>query len=80
MFPLSPELTFTDWLKVGLPIVIFFVPITWFYLVAVAPPVRGTIVENADVLIKKEIERLGSTSKPEKSANGICYHRMPVGF
>ena len=33
MFPDAPALVFSDWLKVGIPFVIFFLPISWIYLV-----------------------------------------------
>ena len=33
LFPASPDILFTEWLKIGVPFVLVFLPLTWFYLV-----------------------------------------------
>lgn len=64
-FPDGPEITFVEWLKVGLPFAAVFIPIMWVYLVMVVLPIKGKVVENAEALIEREIAQLGKMCRGE---------------
>jgi len=64
-FPGGPEITFYEWLKIGLPFVLVFIPIMWLYMTAVALPIRGRVVEGADELLRRELARLGRMGRGE---------------
>ncbi len=64
-FPGAPEITFVDWMKVGLPFVVLFIPLMWLYLVWIAAPVKGRIVKDADGMIREEIAQLGRMGRGE---------------
>jgi sodium-dependent dicarboxylate transporter 2/3/5 len=64
-FPSGPEIGFVEWLKVGLPFVVVFIPVMWAFMVLVAVPVKGQIVKNADQLIREELNKLGQMSRGE---------------
>ncbi len=65
-FPGGPEITFVEWLKIGLPFAIVFIPLMWFILVKGVLPIKGKVVEDADRLIRREVEKLGVMSRGEK--------------
>ncbi len=65
-FPGGPEITFVEWMKIGLPFSLVFVPLMWVLLVKVILPIKGKVVENADQLIQREIDKLGKMSRGEK--------------
>lgn len=58
------DINFVNWLKIGLPITIIFIPIIWFLLMKLFPPEIKTIKGGKDYIndLKKE---LGSFSKGE---------------
>jgi len=64
-FPEAPAVTFVEWLKIGLPFTIIFVPIMWFYMVKFALPTKGQIIENADAIIREETRKLGKMKRGE---------------
>ncbi|WP_347273083.1 SLC13 family permease [Candidatus Kuenenia sp.] len=66
LFPHAPEIGFFQWMKVGIPLVCAFIPLTWWYLTFWAfPPERKT--GNADTnIIDKELALLGNLNKGEK--------------
>ncbi len=70
-FPGAPEISFVDWLKLGLPFVLIFVPLMWLYLVGLALPVRGQVVPDAEAMIADEIRQLGPMSQAEKLVAGV---------
>jgi sodium-dependent dicarboxylate transporter 2/3/5 len=65
LFPDGPEISFVEWLKIGLPFTVLFIPLIWAYLVAVALPLRGEVVEDADRIVRKERLELGPMSRGE---------------
>ncbi len=65
-FPGGPEITFFEWLKFGLPFTAIFVPLMWLYMVKGILPIKGKVVENADEIIRLEVEKLGKMSRAEK--------------
>jgi sodium-dependent dicarboxylate transporter 2/3/5 len=65
-FPAAPEISFIQWMLFAFPFSVVFLPITWFYLVFIAAPVRLVKTEDQHERISKELEKLGSISRPEK--------------
>ena len=66
MFPSGPDVTFTEWLKFGLPFTVLFVPVMWLYMVKGTLPLKGEVVENADQVIAQEVEKLGKMGTGER--------------
>ncbi len=66
LFPEIPEIGFFQWMKVGVPLVIVFVPLVWWYLTYVAFPLKQENKEDAGEIIDEEITRLGPVTKEEK--------------
>jgi len=64
IFPEAPALVFTDWLKIGIPFVIVFLPITWIYLVKYFN-IDGDL-KGSNQIIEQEYQGLGSMSVGEK--------------
>jgi solute carrier family 13 (sodium-dependent dicarboxylate transporter), member 2/3/5 len=69
MYPNAPQITFTDWLIVGVPIAMVLLPIAWFYLLKFFR-IKGSISGGSEV-IRKELMALGSISKPEARVLGV---------
>lgn len=64
MSEVQDPIEFADWLLIGVPIVVIFLPLVWFYLVNIAAPVRINLPERKD-LIKEELGALGNMSRGE---------------
>jgi len=64
-FPDAPEVTFVEWLKVGLPFAAIFIPVMWAFLVFGVLPVRGRVIKDADGIIRSEIAKLGKMCRGE---------------
>ena len=65
LFPQLPEIGFLEWMKIGIPIVLIFLPITWFYLVYLGVPPKIKTIPGSKELIKEELHALGKLSKGE---------------
>lgn len=63
MFPQAPPVSFFTWLKIGLPLVIFFLPVIWLYLVRFYK-VKDSIPGSRE-LIQQELQQMGSLTKGE---------------
>ena len=70
-FPAGPEITFVEWLKIGLPFVVVFIPLMWLYMVMGILPIKGKVVENAEELVEREIARLGKMGRGEAMALAV---------
>ncbi|MGD2035341.1 MAG: SLC13 family permease, partial [Bacteroidales bacterium] len=66
MFPDMPQIGFTEWMIIGIPIVIIFLPLTWFYLVHIGIPLKNFSITGGKSIIEKEIAALGKMKFPEK--------------
>ncbi|MBT3216585.1 MAG: DASS family sodium-coupled anion symporter [Candidatus Marinimicrobia bacterium] len=64
IFPDSPEVVFLDWMKIGIPFVIVFLPIAWFYLIKYFRIEGG--LSGSDKIIDDEYKALGRMSTAEK--------------
>lgn len=71
LFPNSQTVLFSDWLKIGIPFVILFLPIAWVYLVkyfGVSGDLKGS-----DGVIEKEYQDMGSMSIAEKKVSVVVF-------
>ncbi|MDH4210054.1 MAG: DASS family sodium-coupled anion symporter [candidate division WOR-3 bacterium] len=66
MFPSAIEVGFLDWLKIGLPLVVVFLPVTWFYLTYIAAPPGITKIPGGKEIIRADLAALGKMNKGEK--------------
>jgi sodium-dependent dicarboxylate transporter 2/3/5 len=65
-FPHAPEISFLDWMLLGVPLVIVFVPVIWFVLTRIVSPVRSDLKLERGEVIEREIRKLGPMSLGEK--------------
>ncbi|MEK9629625.1 MAG: SLC13 family permease [Nitrospinota bacterium] len=67
LFPDNPEISFFQWMTLALPIVLVFIPITWFYLCRFVSPFPIHQIEGGEGrIIQQELQTLGSMSRGEK--------------
>jgi len=72
LFPQAPEINFFQWMLLGLPLVIIFVPVTWQLLIRRAAPVpvrelSAYGLEEGKDFIDKQLRALGRMSRGEKA-------------
>jgi len=60
------EITFASWLKVGVPLVLVFLPLCWIWLIKVANPMKLKKVPGGRDLISDELRAMGSMSAGER--------------
>ncbi len=70
LFPSAPPITFFTWLKIGLPILIVFLPVFCYYLIKYFR-VNGNLSSD-DTIIKKELSALGKATPGEKRVIYVC--------
>ncbi len=63
----APEISFLQWMKIGIPLVVIFLPIAWFLLVYVVYPMKLKDIPGGMVYIKDEIKNLGKMRRGEIS-------------
>ena len=66
LFPGAPEIEFFEWMKVGIPLVIIFLPIVWFYLTYIILPPRLRKIPGGKEVIEDDLKALGRMKKGEK--------------
>ena len=66
IFPDAPEIGFFQWLLVGIPLVVFFIPITWIYLTKIALRVGRFSISDGHEVIDTEIEKSGPMTRAEQ--------------
>ncbi|MFZ5515434.1 MAG: SLC13 family permease [Candidatus Zhuqueibacterota bacterium] len=66
IFPDSPEIGFLRWMMVGVPIVLIFVPVAWFFLTSIVYPIRIKSLQSSSSVIQEELEKMGPMSKGER--------------
>jgi len=69
LFPEFEPILFTEWLKIGIPFVCIFLPISWLYLVKFFN-VEGNLHGDKNI-IHKEYDNLGGMSSAEKKVLAI---------
>ncbi len=68
LFPDAPEVTFLQWMKVGVPVVLLFLPLAWLYLCNFASGVKlkNLNLLQAEGVIDDQIKSLGKMKSGEK--------------
>lgn len=64
IFPDAPEISFFQWMLLGIPLVTIFLPITWFYLIQYFG-IKGNFPGSKDI-IDQELKSLGRITTAEK--------------
>ncbi|MFQ5507816.1 MAG: SLC13 family permease [Leptospirillia bacterium] len=65
LFPAAPEVTFTDWMRMAMPLVIVFIPLVWLYLTRVAFPIRMRELPGGSRVIRERLAALPPMTTPE---------------
>tara|TARA_R100000027_G_scaffold7932_4_gene5987 strand:+ start:7617 stop:9233 length:1617 start_codon:yes stop_codon:yes gene_type:complete len=60
------EITFAQWLMVGIPFTAIFLPLCWLWLTRVANPMKALEIKDADKIVNNELRQMGSMSAGEK--------------
>ncbi|MDQ8195367.1 SLC13 family permease [Coraliomargarita sp. SDUM461004] len=60
------EITFANWLLVGVPMVALFLPICWLWLTRICNPMKGLRLPDSDKVLKQQIAELGVMNTGEK--------------
>lgn len=60
------QITFFDWMMIGLPLSIVTLAVTWFFLIKLLFPTNGFRRGDAEGVIDDEIAKLGRMTKPER--------------
>lgn len=64
LFPNAPQIDFFTWMRIGIPIVIVFLPIIWMYMTRYFK-ISGTFSGSSEI-IDTELEELGRMTKAER--------------
>ncbi|MEJ2722182.1 MAG: SLC13 family permease, partial [bacterium] len=62
---LGRQISFVGWMSIGLPLVIVFLPITWYLITHVLFPVQITEIKNGGSLIREGYHELGPMKRGE---------------
>lgn len=65
LFPHLPEIDFITWMKIGIPIVLIFLPLVWFILVKYLMPSDVSKLNVGSKVIKDELNALGKMKSGE---------------
>ena len=60
------EISFVQWMSIGIPIVVLGLPVIFYSLANIAFPVRIKTLPGGKEYLDSELDRLGKISKPEK--------------
>jgi len=64
LFPGAPEISFLQWMLLGIPLVSVFLPVTWFYLIQYFA-IKGNFPGSKEI-IDRELHSLGKITTAEK--------------
>jgi sodium-dependent dicarboxylate transporter 2/3/5 len=79
LFPRAVEIGFVQWLSVGLPLVVVFVPLAWFLLAYVTVPVRLREIPGGRELVEQQLRSLGPMGRGERGVL-IVFLLMAFGW
>ena len=79
MYPALPEIDFVRWLGIGMPVVVIFLPITWFYLIYIGAPVAKTNIKVGKEIINNELKALGKM-KIEETITLLVFCLTAMGW
>jgi sodium-dependent dicarboxylate transporter 2/3/5 len=78
LFPQAPEITFLNWIPIGLPVIIMMIPAAWWVLCFLVFKVKNS--ESADIgFIRKDAARLGKMSYEEKVV-AVVFSSVALGW
>ncbi len=60
------DISFHQWLKIGIPLTIIFLPLVWLILTRLLFPVKMQRIEGGHELIEREYRKLGKLNRGEK--------------
>lgn len=66
LFPSAPEIGFLQWMLVGVPLVIIFLPLSWFFLTYISQPIKVKKLPVGKQIITDQIHELGAMKRGEK--------------
>lgn len=68
LYPSAPEVGFLQWMLVGVPVILIFLPLAWFYLCNFVPSVKFKDLNlfQGGSVIDEQIKSLGKMNKGEK--------------
>jgi sodium-dependent dicarboxylate transporter 2/3/5 len=66
LFPEAQEIGFLDWFKIGLPLVLIFLPVVWIYLTRIAVPPEVKKIPGGKEVIDADIRALGAMKRGEQ--------------
>ena len=64
LFPAAPPIDFFTWMKIGLPVVLLFLPVIWFYMTRYFR-IKGSFT-GSEQIINDEIRAMGKMNRSEK--------------
>lgn len=67
IFPEAPAIGFLQWMLVGIPLVLFFIPIAWLFLTRVSMPIKIKSLPGSKEIIDEQLAKLGSMKRGESS-------------
>lgn len=62
---LGQDITMLDWMRIGIPLVVLMLPLTWIYLTRFVFPVRLTVSDAVRQDISDDLNKLGRVSRGE---------------
>ncbi|MEX0723327.1 MAG: DASS family sodium-coupled anion symporter [Gracilimonas sp.] len=65
------EISFVDWLKVGLPLVIISLPLMYYVLTKLIYPIKIEVLPGGKELIQNQLNDMGSISSQEKKVAAV---------
>jgi len=65
IFPHAPEIGFLQWMMVGVPLIVFFIPLAWLLLTKIVFPVKHLSQTGGKEVIRDQIKILGPMKKAE---------------
>lgn len=68
---LGVEIGFAQWMVIGVPLVVVFLPLAWLLLTRVLHPIRLARVENAPQQAREALLALGAVKRPEWTVLGV---------
>ena len=73
LFPEAPPIAFLDWMRLGIPLVVVYLPIMWLYLCRFGSPVplKQIHFPGGQTVIAEEIRKLGPMLWQEKYILGV---------
>jgi solute carrier family 13 (sodium-dependent dicarboxylate transporter), member 2/3/5 len=66
ILPGTGEIGFLQWMSVGIPVVLVFLPVTWLYLVYIGAPPKVNKIPGGKKMIYEELRAMGKMSTGER--------------